>query len=259
MSSDSSKTPVLFPNGARWVRADFHLHTLAETDSGREFRKEYRDETATTGFRWKDYLKDCFDRLDEEKIRVAVITNHNRFDYAEFKEHASEGQRRGILVLPGVELNVNSGGGLHTLIVFSDGWLEQVDGQTLINRFLTSQFPADQSIATPSKDNLPGIFKALEDFKEDYFVVFAHVQSSNGLWKELTGNTLESTISQCGEHWKKRVLGLQKVTDVNGLKQRWPQGVPLPAFVHGSDPRRMKGDESVGSGPVRQSGLQTHS
>jgi len=61
-----------FAHGSAWVRADFHLHTKAD----KEF-KYNGDENAFVGA----YV----DALKKADIRLAVITNHNKFDADEFK------------------------------------------------------------------------------------------------------------------------------------------------------------------------------
>src|SRR6266446_8432360 len=62
----------LFEYGSAWVRADFHMHTLAD--------KEFSYSRASNYF-----LSDYVAALKSADIRVAVITNHNKFDRDEFK------------------------------------------------------------------------------------------------------------------------------------------------------------------------------
>jgi len=210
------------------------LHTIAEPEKARTFRAEYPGEEKRGA-----YLNDWLGRLESEGVRVGAITNHNSFDSADYKWHAQNARKRGILILPGVELNVNSGSGIHALLVFSPEWAVNTENTDYINRFLASQFPSPPGLGTRTRDNLRDCFHALEDFKMDYFVVFAHVESDNGLLPELEGSALEENIRQCGEPWISRVLGLQRVKDLARLRQRWPQDVPLPAQVEGSDPKSM--------------------
>lgn len=111
--------------GARWVRADFHLHTNAD----REFT--YSEDADY-------YFSRYVDALEKEEIKIGIVTNHNKFDSSEFKGLSKTAQKRGILLLPGVELSVNDGAnGVHTLVVFSDEWLEDGDH---INPFLNVAF-----------------------------------------------------------------------------------------------------------------------
>ena len=122
--TDTSVNP--FEHGSRWVRADFHLHTKAD----KEFVYKGEDTSFTN-----DYVS----ALADAGIGLGVITNHNKFDMGEFKALRKQARKRGIGMLPGVELSVNDGAnGVHTLIVFSDAWLE--GGKDYINQFLNVAF-----------------------------------------------------------------------------------------------------------------------
>jgi hypothetical protein len=111
-----------FPNGSEWVRADFHLHTRAD--------KEFAYAGGET-----EFVSGYVDCLKQRNIRLGVITNHNKFDVAEFKALRKRARKEGIGLLPGVELSVNDGAnGVHMLIVFSEEWL--AEGQDYINSFL---------------------------------------------------------------------------------------------------------------------------
>ncbi|CAM5206663.1 hypothetical protein OURE66S_01090 [Oligella ureolytica] len=57
---------------AEWLRADFHLHTRAD----REFKYVGEDNS---------FVSDYVTALEKANIRLGVITNHNKFDFNEFK------------------------------------------------------------------------------------------------------------------------------------------------------------------------------
>ncbi len=230
MSETSSTTT--FSRGAEWVRADFHLHTLKEPGVSRsKFRAEFRDREHPEG----EFAKEWVARLVAENIRVAVITNHNFFDAGEFKSLRRKARKEGILVLPGLELGVNAGQGVHTLIVFSPDWVDDQAAGDGIERFLKAEFTTSPDEGARTKHDLKGCLQELESYGKDYFVVFAHVDSDNGLISELGWGALGHAIENCGDLWR-RVSGLQKVKDPDYVKQNWP-GATVPAFVEGSDPR----------------------
>ena len=219
----------MFSRGAEWVRADFHLHTLKEPGASRQkLRAEFRDKE-------NSFVKAWVDELVKSTIRVAVVTNHNHFDVGEFKALRKAARKEGILVLPGLELGINGGkNGIHTLVVFSPDWVDDPAANDGIDRFLKSQFTATPDEGTRTRDDISGCLEQLDSYNKDYFLVFAHVQSDNGLVNELNWGTLKETIERCNHRWH-RVLGLQKVTNAEALEKHWPVG--LPAFVEGSDPR----------------------
>ena len=229
-----------FPYGSAWISADFHLHTKAD----REFRYSGDD---------NQFASDYVQGLKGAEVQVGVITNHNKFDQAEFKALRKRARKEGIFLLPGVELSVNDGAnGIHTLVVFGDEWLS--GGRDYINQFLNVTFAGK----TPdeyerengrSSDSLLGTLKKLEAYEKDFFVVFAHVEEKSGLWHELDGGR----IGELGgnESFSKRALGFQKVRthDVPDKKcrvkvQGWLGG-RYPAEVEGSD---GKGIDKIGGG-----------
>lgn len=232
---------MVFAEGAQWVRADFHLHTRAD----REFKF-----TGDDNFYNSNYV----DALEKAGIRLGVITNHNKFDFEEFKALRKTAQKKGIALLPGVELSVNDGAnGIHTLVVFSDKW---IDEHNYINPFLTSAFegkaPAqyEQENGRTSWSLLETI-KKLEGYHRDFFLIFAHVEAPSGLWAELDGGRL-AELGQ-NEFFRRRTLAFQKVRTHDGAGkdkpcrtkiQSWLQSW-YPAELEGSDPKSV---DEIGRG-----------
>lgn len=231
-----------FPCGAEWVRADFHLHTKAD----REFKYDGDENFYNSAY---------VDGLAAAEIRLGVITNHNKFDFEEFKSLRATARKKKIGLLPGVELSVNDGAnGIHTLIVFSDSWLE--NGQDHINPFLTIAFEG-KTPAQYEQENgrsslgLRDTIGKLECYHKDFFIIFAHVEQSSGLWVELDGGRL-SDVGE-SESFRQRTLGFQKVRTHDGagkgktcrvLVQQWLKGW-YPAEVEGSDPKVI---DEIGKG-----------
>ena len=225
----------VFQHGATWLRADFHLHTQAD----REFL--YTGEA--------DYYNSNYiDALEKAGIRVAVITNHNKFDKAEFIALRKTAEKKAIFLLPGVELSVGDGAnGIHTLVVFSDEWF--VKGQDYINPFLTTAFEAKTPSEYEHKNgrsslNLIDTIKKLESYHKDFFLVFAHVEQKSGLWNELKGGRLQEFGNN--EFFKRRTLGFQKVVthDDRAKVKQW-LGDWYPAELEGSDAKCL---EEIGKG-----------
>lgn len=71
----------MFESGMNIVRADFHLHTNAD----KEFK--YSGET-------NSYINDYVEALSAQGIRVAVLTNHNKFDADEYKAIKRKGRKK---------------------------------------------------------------------------------------------------------------------------------------------------------------------
>lgn len=221
---------LIFENGSTWLKADFHLHTRADkqfTYTGEEH----------------SFLKDYVSRLKEQSINVGVITNHNKFIKDEFVNLRKTAKKEEIFLLPGIELSVGDGtNGIHTLITFSDQWLE--NGQDYINQFLNVAFEGKTPLQYEQEDGRSSLslletIKKLDGYHRDYFIVFAHVEQSSGLWAEVDGGR----IGEFGKNnlFAQRTLGFQKVrshdkkdgvcrTKVKSWLKDW-----YPAEVEGSD------------------------
>ncbi len=223
-----------FEYGARWVRADFHLHTRAD----KEFRHNEEDD---------EFISSYVARLCSAGIGLGVITNHNKFDLNEFKALRKRARKFAVGLLPGIELSVNDGAnGVHTLVVFSDEWI--ANGQDLINNFLNVAFRGK----TPdqyeqengrTRDGLLANLKELEKYEREFFVIFAHVEANSGLWTELRGGRMQELAKD--PLIKKYAMGFQKVRThdkpdrvCRKKVQDW-WGDQYPAEVEGSDPKAL--------------------
>lgn len=218
----------IFKNGSSWLRADFHLHTKAD----KEFI--YNDEE-------NSFISSYVDKLDEENIKVAFITNHNKFDINEYKSLSKNARKKEIYVLPGVELSVNDGAnGIHCLVIFNPTkWLE--NSTDFINQFLTQTFAGKANYENEngrSNDNLIETIKKLDAFEKDYFIIMAHIEQKSGFYNELNGGRIEELGKQ--PIFRKSVLGFQKVRTRDYIKnlELW-LGKELPSFVEGSDPKKI--------------------
>ena len=223
-----------FAYGSDWVRADFHLHTRAD----KEFKYTGVD---------NDFVAGYVERLKNAKIGLGVITNHNKFNFEEFKALRKRARKEGIGLLPGVELSVADGAnGVHTLIVFSDDWL--ADGHDYVNQFLnvafTGRTPAQYEQENGrTNDDLLTTLKTLKAYNRDFFIVFAHVEADSGLWKEIDGGRMQELAKN--PLVREYCLGFQKVRTHDKpdakcrvkVKQWW--GKQYPAEVEGCDAKAI--------------------
>ena len=227
----------MFETGLQYIRADFHLHTCKD----KEF--VYSGEQ-------NSFINDYVSALKNANINVGVITNHNKFDRDEYKAIRKAAKKQDIFILPGVELTIKEGAnGIHTLIVFNpDEWFE--DGNNHIQTFLTAAFATisnPENRNTKSVYDLKNVFEQLDSYGRDYFIIFAHVDQSSGLFSECKGGLLESLAGFAP--FRKRVLGLQKSRTRENLNLFERCCGYRSALVEGSDPKSItdigKGDKST--------------
>ncbi|WP_275555773.1 TrlF family AAA-like ATPase [Mixta sp. Marseille-Q2659] len=190
----------VFDNGSCWVKVDFHLHTNAD----KEFRYEGEPD---------EYINSYVSALENAGIGMGIITNHNKFDLDEFKQIKRKAKKKGIGILPGVELSVHDGNaGVHTLIVFSELWYANKEQTNHIQSFLTSTFAGIANFENEnarSNHNIKQTIDLLDKYNLDYFIVFAHVEAHNGLWGGLKPALIKELFEK--EEVRRRVLGFQKV------------------------------------------------
>lgn len=218
-----NETKNIFENGATWLRGDFHLHTKAD------------DEFDRSGFVDDgDFFVKYIQRLKEQDIKLGVITNHNKFDKAEFVALKKNAKKESIGLFAGVEFSLKEG--IHILIVFEDKWY-QGDSDD-INKFLDTAFYGTRNYDKPPYPNsnfsLKEAVEALDKIGYDYFIALAHVDDTNGLNKELRGRTLEDFVKQ--ESFNK-VLAVQKSANYENYKRlcSWLNRKQPIACVEGSD------------------------
>src|SRR3989338_4222165 len=224
----------IFEYGAIWLRADFHLHTKED--------KEFQYTGAEN-----EFINQYIDKLKEENISLAVITNHNKFASAEYKTISKKARNEEIYVLPGVELSVNDGSnGIHTLVVFDpEQWL--ANENDLISQFLTSTFSGKVNYENSngrSNHSLIQTINLLNTFQKNYFLIMAHIEQRSGFLEELDGGR----ISEFAKNplFRKAVLGFQKLSTRDKLTNLniWFNN-QLPAFVEGSDAKSI---DEIGKG-----------
>ena len=226
-------TSTLFQNGTTWLRADFHLHTKADKEfaySGNE----------------NDFTSAYIDKLVEQDIRVGVITNHNKFDKGEFVALKKNAKEKGIGLFPGVEFSLKEG--IHILIVFDDAWYK---GDTdNINEFLRAAFYGVPNYDTPPYPNstcdLIGTVEKLDKIGHNYFIILAHVDTTNGLNEVLQGRTREAFIQH--DSFEK-VLAIQKSGNLDRYNTLCQFAGREVACVEGSD-NAQKGIGGIGEGRV---------
>ena len=227
--------PAVFQHGSTWVRADFHMHSLAD----REF--SYSGNAAS-------FSADYVAALKAAGVSVAIITNHNKFDRDEFKILAKAAKKEDIFLLPGLELSVKDGSnGIHVLVVFSEDWIYNRENADHVKSFLSLTFAGRANFETEngrSNHGLNETIRELDQFGRDYFLICAHVEADNGLWGGLSGGRLKELGRS--DLFRKRCLGFQKVTthDTRLQVKDWLVDW-YPAELEGCD---CKSIEGIGKG-----------
>lgn len=223
----------VFKNGSRFVRFDCHLHTKSD----KEFK--YTEEE-------NEFLNKYIEKLKEENINIGIITNHNKFNYEEYKNLRKKALKDEIYLLPGVELSVKEGSnGLHVLIAFSEEWIS--NGTDKINTFLDAAFinvtENRENENTRCDYDLFNLIEALNRTQKDYFIIFAHVDQRSGMFYECNGGMITTLFNK--NILKENTYGLQKSHNNDNYQNfiSWTN-MKLPR-LEGSDPKCI---DEIGKG-----------
>jgi chromosome segregation protein len=243
-----SECSSYFPEGSKYLKADFHLHTKAD----KEFKTEIINDN--------EFAEKYVNELKKKDIKIGAITNHNKFDKDEFDVIKAAAMDNGIFLLPGIELSVNDGKrGLHTLVIFAPEDAEKdVNNTSKIEKFLSIAFKGKSYFDTEGSPlrcdlNLDNTIKELNGLKCHYFLILAHANNDCGFFKELGGGRIKDFLKS--GYFRKYIPACQ---DVSGSSKstflnKWIKEVSkesgkneidyIPAFISASDP---KGIEDIG-------------
>ncbi|MFI1994877.1 TrlF family AAA-like ATPase [Actinoplanes sp. NPDC020271] len=238
--------------GARWRRVDFHLHTPAVSSFAGSSGMNPEDSDDQQRFA-EAYAQ----RLNDAGIEIAAITDYNGIRQPWFDLIRQAAARRGIDVLPGVELSVNVGrGGIHILAVFPG----DADPQEINECLRSLDREAGRQLWTGRihseielRDPLPAALRHLRD-RFGCLLFGAHAGDRKGLVDAMGPKPAAGLISEVqfdGLDHAEGVLGKLKST---GVQFPWDH----LALVEFSDPRSLAdvGGKKLGDGRARGTWLK---
>lgn len=233
----------IFKNGTVWLKADFHMHTRSDHEYDRKYKND------------DQFIQKYISRMETTDTRIGVITNHNKFNKDEFLLLKRAAQKKDICLFAGIEFSLKEG--MHLLIVFDDRWYQGQSDD--INMFINNAFYGinnfDTSPYPNSRFSIKETVEALDKIGVDYFLIMPHPDDVNGLFKVLSGRTLEAFIK--ADEFKK-VVALQK----SGNRENYDKITQFTdrklACVEGSD-NAQGGIESIGSGRITYVKLGSYS
>jgi len=172
--------------GSVWLKWDLHAHTPLDPEW-------INKPDLSTREKKRDFAKKYVETALQKELSVIAITDHNfcdEFDNLLIPYIQEEADREGITILPGFELTIKEGKGVHILAIFpEDTNLKVID--TIVTKVLPggSRFYGSSPVA--SECSLNTFIDILEEFKEsgkicDFLIAFAHANNENGALHEGT-------------------------------------------------------------------------
>jgi len=157
-------------NGLKYRRLDLHVHTPASADFIRPGK--VTDEQIANGI-VEEALKKGLDGI--------AITDHNSGEWVDRIKAASKG--KALVVFPGVEITTQAGAGVHILALF-DPSKGAAHVRDLLSKLELKPEEHGKEITVVKKSPSDVITKISEC---DALAVPAHINSSHGVFKEMSG------------------------------------------------------------------------
>jgi len=202
-------------NGARWWKFDFHTHTPASDDYG---KGPDQGNLKQRGPReWLlDYMKAGIDCVAVTDHNCGLWVDQLKTEYAQMERDRPEGFRP-LHLFPGVELSVY--GGIHVLAIF-----DKDKGTSYIDTLLGAVGYRGTRGACDSVTSKPLNEVAEEIVKVDGIAILAHVDEENGLFNNLTGQTLQQALD-CEHFFAMELMdpGYAKPGAYNSCKRPWTE------------------------------------
>ena len=227
-------------------KVDIHIHTPASADY-----KGIKDD--------KEYIA-ILEKCYEDGIETIAITDHNTLcgyknllnikknlevtlstvsitnapqDYVNSLKHQYSLFKK-VHIIPGVELSVYPK--LHLLVLFRESIdLEKIDNFLINQCKLGEKFDKGVTDHLIQKTPTELLDELTKEFKHDFLVILPHVDSTNGAWNELQGQSRinlfkHQTIFCC------QILNLETKKAINAaLKNREYSGTRQITFIQASD------------------------
>ncbi|WP_298411962.1 PHP-associated domain-containing protein, partial [Hydrotalea sp.] len=211
-------------HGAKWLKFDFHNHTLKSTDYGRgdELEKNISCQ------KWlMEYMK--------KEIDCIAVTDHNsgawidelKKTYSEMKEANVDGFRE-LYIFPGVEISIQ--GGVHMLAILDLNATTEDVTKLIGSCEYQGSLGDSNGVTTKSLESVIGLI-----VKCGGIAIPAHVDKRAGLFDKLTGPTLEQALKNNRDH----LLAIELIDKSYNLPEIYKQTKFSLAKIVGSDSHKQ--------------------
>ena len=163
-------------SGSTWRKWDLHVHTPLDNEWIN--RPVFQNEEQKIQFA-KEYIAFAVN----ENLSVLAITDHNFCNTLEdslLPYIITEALINNITVLPGFEITVKDGSGIHLLVIFRENTpLHSI--HEIVKRLFSLGTDLMQANVPVSNESIDDLKIILDDSKLDYVLIFAHADRENGV------------------------------------------------------------------------------
>ena len=254
--------------GARWFKADLHLHTIDDHPGGKAKVPEGMDGDPADPELQGAYARHFLQSLVESGVQVAGLTPHSPLAGAGSETSAvwrivdewNDGEdddgtpfrEKVYAVFPGFEINVNDGRkGVHLLLLL-DPEIGRDHYLSLFSALMDGAAPWERGSLKMTRKNADDVFRTLDgnafggtaDEQAEFLVLGAHLMDTHGVHGEMSSQVLATFPLE-------RLAGIglpqgKLPEDFNEKKNPGRFWLPLmrkhrQAFFHGSDAYSLEG------------------
>lgn len=168
--------------GGKWWKVDFHVHTPASMDYGKESREPEKEKQVTP----KEFLLKAI----EKNIDCLVISDHNSFEWIDkLREAMNEliqdnSNIAPVIIFPAVEINVM--GNIHLLAIFN------IDVEVRNLERIFGQIGFDEKVLSTTK-SMPEVMEIV--IKNKGIAIPAHVDCPSGLFETNSASEIKGVLN----------------------------------------------------------------
>ena len=200
-----------FERGSEWRKWDLHVHTPLDHEWIDKPNIDFSKQLYEIESDIKEFSKKFVEFAKSEKMSVLAIVDHNFCNDIEkcyLPYIIQEANENEITILPGFEITVKDGSGIHLLVIFKENTkLEK------IHEIVKQCFNPGETL-NPNNGQVPISNKSIDELKqlldrseEEYILVFAHADRENGV---LHRNTIQG--SRRVAEWKKEFIKIAQIS-----------------------------------------------
>ncbi|MEJ7677936.1 MAG: PHP domain-containing protein [Segetibacter sp.] len=169
---------ICHPKGSEWRKWDLHAHTPLDHEWINSPQLNTDEEKKTFAEKYISFAK-------QQEIEVIGLTDHNFCN--ELKDSLypyiiEEANKNGITILPGFEITVQDGSGIHLLVLFEEK-TELSSIYDLVKRLFPlylNLIPSTGRVPVSNK-SIDQLIIELKDLKLNHLLIFAHGDRENGV------------------------------------------------------------------------------
>ena len=208
--------------GSLWRKWDLHAHTPLDPEWSSRPNLESEEE--------KDqFARDYIAFAKSENLALIAITDHNLCNDINdcLIPHITRvAKDNNITILPGFEITVKDGSGIHLLVIFKEN-TPVVSIHEVVKRLFPLGTKFVRNTVAVSDKGIDELKQTLDDSKLNYVLVFAHADSNNGV---LDNKTIASTRRI--QEWQKEFIRICQLSKAPG---EFTQGTFFYKIVRNED------------------------